>query len=84
MKAQRKSAPDKPKTDRPDPVPFDFGAIGRLEELRIRGRDAVPAERVEIGGKQPRRIEASCCDPVPRLPVEEFRVQFGFPLIQQL
>jgi hypothetical protein len=36
----------------------DARAKGRLEEARVGGGDGVPAERVEVGGEVPRRVEA--------------------------
>ena len=46
-------------------VDLDAGAERRLEEVRVGGRDAVPAERVEVGGEQARGVEALGGEVVP-------------------
>jgi hypothetical protein len=40
-------------------VDANAGAEGGLEEPGIGGRDAVPAQRMQVGGEQPGRIEAT-------------------------
>ena len=57
----------------------DAGAEGRLKEVRVRRRDAVPAERMQIGREEVARIEASVGDLLPRLPGQDLRVDFLLP-----
>src|SRR5690606_11485935 len=57
----------------------DAGAKWRLEQLRVSGRDAVPLQRVEVGGKHPRIVKTLRSDPFPGFPSENFGVEFLFP-----
>jgi hypothetical protein len=57
----------------------DAGPEGGLEQLGIGGGDAVPAERVQIRGEQPRLIKPAFGDRVPGFAGEDFRIEFAFP-----
>ena len=50
-----------------------------MEEARIRGGDAVPAERVDEGAEVPGIVEATLADGLPRFAVENLRIEFQFP-----
>ena len=60
-------------------VDADAGAKGRLEELGIGRGDAVPAERVEVGGKMSGLVEPALSDGLPRFAVEDLPVEFELP-----
>ena len=60
-------------------VQADAGPEGRLEQLGVRGRNAVPPQGVQVGGEGPGRIESPLGDGVPRLAVHDLRVDFPFP-----
>jgi type II secretory pathway component HofQ len=57
----------------------DAGAERRLEEARVRGRDAVPAEGVEVGGEELGGIEATRGEAVPTLARDDLGVDFALP-----
>ncbi len=58
---------------------LDAGAVGRLKQLGVRRGDAVPAQRVEIGGEAARVVEAARGDRAPRVSVEDLSVELAFP-----
>ncbi len=60
-------------------VDLDAGAERRLEEVRVGGRDAVPAQRVEEGGELARRVEALGGEVLPALFLEDPAVELVVP-----
>ena len=57
----------------------DAGAERRLEQPRVRGCDAVPAERIQIGREQLRLVKAAFGDRFPRLAGDDLAVDLAFP-----
>ncbi len=55
------------------------GAEGRLKQSGVGRRDAVPAERVEIGSEQFRLVEATFRDGLPSLAGEHLGVDLALP-----
>ena len=60
-------------------VDLDAGAERRLEEVRIGGRDAVPAQRVEEGRELARSVEALGGEVLPTLFLEDPAVELVVP-----
>ncbi len=60
-------------------VDLDPGAERRLEEVRVGGRDAVPAQRVEEGRELARRVEALGGEILPALFLEDPAVELVVP-----
>ena len=60
-------------------VDLDAGAERRLEEVRVGGRDAVPAQRVQKGGELARRVEALGGEVLPALLLEDPAVELVVP-----
>ena len=60
-------------------VEADAGPERRLDQPRVGGGDAVPAEGVEEGGKATGVVEAPLAQRVPALVVEDPAVQFALP-----
>lgn len=60
-------------------VDADAGAIGRLEQLRIRGGDRVPAQRVVVGAELARIVELSLRQLRPVRGADALRVNFLLP-----
>ena len=60
-------------------VDLDAGAERRLEEVRVGGRDAVPAQRVEEGGELARGVEALGREILPALLLEDPAVELVVP-----
>ena len=50
-----------------------------LEQVRVSGGDAVPAEGMEVGGEDPRIVEPALGHVLPGLASEEFRVHLLLP-----
>ena len=57
----------------------DAGAEGGLEEPRVRGGDAVPAERADEGAEVAGIIKTLAADALPSLAVHDLGVEFEFP-----
>ena len=60
-------------------VQLDAGAERRLEQIGLRGRGAVPAQRVEEGGKVARRIETAAGEIRPAFLLQDGPIQFVVP-----
>jgi len=60
-------------------VQADASAEWRLKQVGIGGGQAVPAQRVQIGGEQGPRIEAARRDGLPPFGGEQLGVYFPFP-----
>ena len=60
-------------------VDLDAGAERRLEEVRVGGRDAVPAQRVQEGGELARRVEALGGEVLPALFLQDAAVELVVP-----
>ena len=60
-------------------VDLDAGAERRLEEVRVGGRDAVPAQGVQEGGELARRVEALGGEIRPALLLEDAPVELVVP-----
>jgi hypothetical protein len=60
-------------------VDVDAGAKRRLEQLRIGGGDAIPAQRVQVGREQSGLIEASGRQVLPRSVVENLGIDLLVP-----
>lgn len=58
---------------------FDRMSAPTSMKLRVGGSDAVPPQRVEVGGEQPRLIESSLRDGLPIRAREDLRVELLFP-----
>ena len=60
-------------------VQANAGAEGRLKQAWIRCRDAVPAQRMQVRGKQRGLVEPPLGHRRPRLAREDFRIEFVLP-----
>lgn len=58
---------------------LDARAVGRLEQLRIRGGNGIPAKGVEVGREGPRVVESALGNARPRVALSRMRVYFRFP-----
>ena len=56
------------------------GAEGCLEKVGVGGRDTVPTQRVEKGGKLARRVEVLVADTAPSLVTADVAVEFLVPI----
>ena len=61
-------------------VDLDAGAKRRLEEVGIRGRDAVPAQGVQKGAEVAGRVEAPRPDGAPRFLLQDAAVDLEVPV----
>ena len=61
-------------------VDLDAGPKRRLEQVRIGGGDAVPAQGVQEGAEVARRVEAPGADGAPRLLLEDAAVDLEVPV----
>jgi hypothetical protein len=58
---------------------LDPGAMGRLEQPRIRGGDQVPAQRVDVSGENVWGVKARPSQMAPVGLLQDLGVDFPFP-----